>query len=47
MWPENIFLLDFALVPQMFFVNDLNNTVIKRTNLEQIIALYYANHVAE
>jgi hypothetical protein len=39
MWPENIFLLDFALVPEMLIATDLNNALIKRTNLERITAL--------
>jgi hypothetical protein len=31
--------LDFALVPEMLLASDLNNVVIRRTNLEQITAL--------
>jgi len=39
MWPENVFFLDFALVPEMLLATEPNNPVIKRTNLEQITAL--------
>jgi len=39
MWQENIFLLDFALVPEILLATDPNIAVIKGANLEQTTAL--------